>query len=137
MGQRRTSASAMNPNPRSFGLSVGGVFALMTALFLWRGRMTAATVTGVLATVLILPALVWPSLLRRPAVLWFRFSHLLGWVNTRILLSALFIVVFTPLGVMMRLFGWDPLGRRRRPATAGWAVYSARQRELKHYERMY
>ena len=125
------------PRGRSFGLSVGGVFAAMTVWFFWRGRMTAATVCGVLAAALILPALVWPSLLRRPAALWFRFSHLLGWVNTRILLTTLFIVVLTPMGVVMRLFGWDPLGRRRRPATAGWAAYSARQREPKHYERMY
>lgn len=131
------STNAKIPSNRSFGLSVGGAFALIAALFLWRGRMTAATVTGVLAAVLILPALVWPSLLQRPANLWFRFSHLLGWVNTRILLSTLFILVLTPLGIVMRLFGWDPLGRRRRPATAGWAAYSARQREPKHYERMY
>lgn len=130
-------AKAQGPSHRSFGLSVGGVFALMTAWFLWRGRMTAATVTGVLAATLILPALVWPAILKHPAALWFRFSHLLGWVNTRILLSTLFIVVLTPLGVVMRVFGWDPLGRRGRPETAGWAAYSARQRELKHYERMY
>jgi hypothetical protein len=125
------------PSPRSFGLSVGAVLVLITLWFLWRGRIATATVTGILAAALVLPALVWPALLRRPAVLWFRFSLLLGRVNTRILLSALFIVILTPLGVVMRVFGWDPLGRRRRPATAGWAPYSARQRESKHYERMY
>jgi hypothetical protein len=133
----RQDSVQTTPSHRSFGFSVGGVFALITLWFLWGGRMTAATVTGVLAVALILPALVWPALLRWPAAAWFRFSHLLGWVNTRILLSTMFIVVFTPLGVIMRLFGWDPLGRRRRPATAGWAAYSTRQRELKHYERMY
>lgn len=109
---------------RSFGLSVGGVYALLTLWFLWRGRTTAATATGGVAVILIVPALVRPALLCGPSGLWWRFSHLLGWVNTRVLLSALFVAVLTPVGVLMRVGGWDPLRRRQRPEGSGWVAYS-------------
>jgi hypothetical protein len=125
------------PGLRAFGLSVGGVFALVALWFAWGGRDTASTVAGALALALIVPALLRPSLLRRPAAAWFRLSRALGWVNTRLLLSTLFVVVLTPMGVVMRLAGWDPLSRRQRPAATGWVPYSARQRERRHYERMY
>lgn len=122
---------------RSFGLSVGGVVALLAAHSAWRGRATAAAVAGLLAVLLIVPALTVPSLLRVPNALWWRLARLLGWVNSLVLLSIAWVLVFTPLGAVMRLAGRDPLARRRRASVTGWLPYAERQRDPKHYERMY
>jgi hypothetical protein len=40
-----------------------------------------------------------------------RVGGMLGFVNTRIILGIAFYLVFTPLGVLMRWFGRDPLGQ--------------------------
>jgi MFS family permease len=122
---------------RSFGLSVGGAVALLAAYSAWRGRATAAAVGGLLAALLIGPALTAPSLLRVPSALWWRFARLLGWFNSLVLLSVAWVLVFTPLGALMRLAGRDPLARRRRATATGWLPYAERQRDPKHYERMY
>ena len=43
------------------------------------------------------------------AVLWLGLSHLLGIISSKILLSVLFFVVVTPVGILRRLFGKDAL----------------------------
>lgn len=46
------------------------------------------------------------------AVVWLGFSHLLGTVMSKILLSILFFGVVTPIGILRRLFGKDSLKLR-------------------------
>ena len=36
----------------------------------------------------------------------------IGWVNTRILLGIIFYIIFTPIGIMLRLIGKDLLDKR-------------------------
>ena len=122
---------------RSFGLSVGAVCGILAAYFLWRGRGAAAVVFGLLALGLVVPALVKSNLLRIPSALWWRFSQILGWINTRVLLSVLFFLVLAPIGVVLRLVGWDAMNRRKSRDTTGWMPYAERRRDCKHYERMY
>jgi hypothetical protein len=66
----------------------------------------------VLAALLILPALVYPRSLKWAYRVWMAIGHVLAWINTRIILGIIFFGLFTPVGFIMRLFGWDPLRRR-------------------------
>ena len=121
---------------RSFGLSVGAVCGLVAVFCLWRGKGMKAEGWGVVSLALVVPALFRPSLLHIPSAVWWRFARALGWVNARVLLSAFFFLVLTPLGLAMRLGGWDPMQRRRGRST-GWFPYPERVRSPKHYDRMY
>ena len=40
-------------------------------------------------------------------------GHVLGWVNSHIILGLVFIVVLQPIAFIMRLTGYDPLRSRR------------------------
>ncbi len=122
---------------RSFGLSVGAVCGLLAIYALWRGREVAAAGWGIVSVALLVPALTQPSLLRIPSALWWRFAHALGWFNIRLALSAFFFLVFTPVGLAMRLCGWDPLQRRKGTGMTGWSLSPERVRDPKHYDRMY
>jgi Na+/proline symporter len=124
-----------NPE-RSFGLSVGGVLCAIALILLWRRRVTRAEIIGSIGAVLVVAGWLRPMLLVWPSAIWWRFSRALGYVNARILLTVLFALVLTPIGVFWRLTGKDPLGRRR-SRFVGWSTYPARYRDRKHYERMY
>ena len=50
-----------------------------------------------------------PSLLLHPYKLWMALGHALGWVNSRIILGLVFLLVLQPIAFVMRLFGYDPL----------------------------
>ena len=43
--------------------------------------------------------------------LWEGFAYRLGRFNNFVLLGAFFYLLVVPFGVILRLFGWDPMGR--------------------------
>ena len=100
---------------RQFGLLGGGVFGLIGLWpMVWRHqspRLWAVTV----AVLLVGPALVAPGILGPAYRLWMKLAEVLAWINTRILLGVVFYLVVTPIGLIMRLSGRDPMRRQREP----------------------
>ncbi|MFI5179319.1 MAG: SxtJ family membrane protein [Vicinamibacterales bacterium] len=129
-------ARPVAPSHRSFGLTVGGVLVVAAAFSAWRGHMLRAELLGAGGAGLVVAALAWPLSLAGLARGWGRVGHALGWINARVLLTIVFAVVFVPLGVVLRVFGSDPLDRRRRSGSF-WSDYTARLRDPKHYERLF
>lgn len=76
-------------------------------------------------------ALVWPNRL------WMRLADGLSFVSTRIVLGLDFFLAVTPIGVVKRFTGWNPLGRRRSRLDSYWVPYSERQHNPKHFEKMF
>ena len=124
-----------NPE-RSFGLSVGTVLLAVAGYLLWRGRVFGAEVTGGIGMLLVLSGLVAPRLLKWPSALWWKLTLALGYVNARVILSIAFLVVLTPIGLIWRAIGRDPLARRR-ASWRGWTAYPSRYADRSHFTRMY
>jgi hypothetical protein len=124
-----------NPE-RSFGLSVGTVLCVVALALLWRGRPGRAEIVGTGGALLLLCGLVYPPILARPSALWWRYSRMLGHINTRVLLTLIFFGVLVPLAMIWRLTGKDPLARRR-DRWPGWWPYPASHRDRAHFTRMY
>ena len=55
-----------------------------------------------------------PRLLHYPYKAWMAIGHILGWVNSHIILGLVFILILQPIAYTMRLTGYDPLKRRRK-----------------------
>jgi len=72
----------------------------------------ACVVCVAMAAPLLLLALTVPAALAPIRRGWMRFAWLLGWVNTRVLLVTAFFLLVTPISLLLRLFGRDPLQRR-------------------------
>jgi hypothetical protein len=123
---------------KEFGLIVGAVFLLLGAWWWYRGKfVTAREIAIAVGALLILLGLIAPRLLVYPNRIWTLLAELLGFVSTRIILAFVFFFVITPIGVTKRLLGWDPLGRRGESLPSYWRPYAARQRDHRHYEKMY
>ena len=43
---------------------------------------------------------------------WMKFAEIAGWINTRIIMVLLFFGLIMPIGLIMRLFGYDPMRRK-------------------------
>jgi len=123
---------------REFGLIVGGVFTLMSLWWLYRGKFPQLrTVTIIVGGSLILFGLVFPRALKWPNKAWMALAEVLSFVSTRVILAIVFFLVVTPIGFIKRLSGWDPLRRRANNSESYWQPYSARQRDKRHYEKMF
>ncbi|MFZ5448724.1 MAG: hypothetical protein ACOZFS_08840 [Thermodesulfobacteriota bacterium] len=58
---------------------------------------------------LLLITMVWPNAFRPLAVLWFGLAHVLSSVVSRVILTVLFYLLVTPVGLIRRLMGADAL----------------------------
>jgi hypothetical protein len=121
---------------RSFGLSVGGLLCAIAMLLLWRGRIARAEWLGAVGALLVVAGVAYPAILKIPNAYWSRFARALGYVNSRVLLTLVFAVVFVPISIVWRIAGTDPLGRRR-ARWRGWVPAVASHRDRGHYARMY
>lgn len=94
---------------RSFGLTVGGVF-LIIGLWpvLWHSESPRLWAIG-LGVALSFFGVLRPIMLAPVHRMWMGLAHVLGQINTRLILGLLFYVVFTPLGWLAKRFGRDPL----------------------------
>ena len=113
------------PALRKFGLTVGGVFCLLGAVSWWRGHEVAPTIMWSLGAPLVLLGAVAPALLRPVERAWMAMAEVLGRINTRIILTALYFLVVTPVGWLRRR-SEDPLDRRMRDGRPSTWVMRAR-----------
>lgn len=99
---------------RSFGLVVGGVLVLAGLAISWRGGWAHDGVVRwlvVAGVALMSGGLIAPAALRPVYLVWMGFALILGHVMTRVLLTLVFFLIITPIGLLMRALGKDPLAR--------------------------
>ena len=123
---------------RQFGLIFGGLVMVLFGLLFpaLAGTLLKNPLPWAIGGAVIGLALVWPRSLRPLYRAWMKFGEVAGWINTRIILFLLFYVIVFPVGLLMKLFGNDPLHRR---ADASAASYRVKQpvRDKSHMERPY
>ncbi len=94
---------------RQFGLLVGAVFAVIGLWpLVFRGEPLRLWATGV-GGLLIICGGVRPAILAPIYKGWMWVGHILGWINTRILLGIVFYGLVTPIGIVFRLMGKDTM----------------------------
>jgi hypothetical protein len=123
---------------KEFGLIVGGVFVLLGSWWLYRGKfLNAAYILMVAGAALVLFGVIAPRLLIVPRKLWMKLAEGMSYISSRIILAIVFFLVLTPIGVIKRAMGWDPLQRRSGSRDSFWQPYPERQHNPHHYEKMF
>tara|TARA_B100000242_G_scaffold3716_1_gene2193 strand:- start:431 stop:823 length:393 start_codon:yes stop_codon:yes gene_type:complete len=54
-----------------------------------------------------------PNLLLYPYKVWMKIGYILGWLNSRIILGLVFLIILQPIALIMRIFGHDPLRTKK------------------------
>jgi len=96
---------------RQFGITMAIAFLIITLIIFIRHKYSVIPAFIISAIFLIL-AFTLPALLKPIYILWMRMAFVLGWINTRLILFILFYLVFTPIGLVMRLFRVDLLDKK-------------------------
>jgi hypothetical protein len=83
-------------------------------LILYRGgAWTLPAVLWGVALAVAAAGLINPDLVRPLFVGWLAAAYPIGWTISHLVLALTFYVVVTPIGLLLRLLGRDPLARRR------------------------
>ena len=99
---------------RKFGLIVAlGLVVISWIIFTKHKHPVTPTVVITLSFMLIV--IFAPALLKYLYIFWMKLAYILSWVNTRILLGIIFYLIFSPVGLFMRLFRIDHLERNSGP----------------------
>lgn len=125
-----------NSQARKTALVVAAVFLAIALWNVYRGRMTQVTVFGGIAGVITLIGLI-PVAARAFHGFWMGIAAVLGYINSRILLSVLYYGLFTPVGLVRRLIGRDPMQRRAAPQSSYWVTREYTRQAKEQFERLF
>jgi hypothetical protein len=89
---------------RKFGLTVGIVLLLIASFLIWKHKPSQFYFLSI-GTILVLSGLLFPLILFPLNKLWMTLAILLGWLMTRVILSVMFYLVITPIGLIARISG--------------------------------
>ncbi len=108
------------PTDRKFGIFFAALFMLLSIYAYSKefGELLIASFTmGFLFAVV---AILVPKVLRPLNYLWYRLGLILGRIVSPILLGIIFMLMITPIALMMRILGRDELKIKKRDVGSYW-----------------
>ena len=89
---------------RNFGFFIGVILLIISGFLFWKEKESFQIVLAI-GIILFLTSIVLPSVLQPVYWIWMIFAIILGWFMTRVILSLVFYVLFTSIGLTLRFFG--------------------------------
>ena len=89
---------------RNFGITLGIILLLISGFLFWKEK-ESFQIFLIVGITFLLTAIAIPVVLKPVYWIWMIFAIILGWFMTRVILSLLFYVVFTSIGLTLRFFG--------------------------------
>jgi hypothetical protein len=115
---------------RRFAFSLGVAFLMLGGLSYWRGHAVAPCVLGGLGVAFLAAGALVPDRLSPVYRAWMTMGHGAAKITTPILLGVVYFLVITPIGLVMRVFGHNPLRHRERDGSYWVPVQSGGRSDL-------
>lgn len=121
---------------RSFGITLGIFFGLLAGFFFWSGKAHFLIWLGSSGFFFGFGLLA-PDLLKPIQKVWMTLALLIGWVMTRLILTALFYLVITPIAQLARLSGKKFLNTAFREAVDSYWMTRQEESSKESYEKQF
>jgi carbamoyltransferase len=131
------TAKVTNKQARNTALVVAGVFLLIAAWNFYRTRETVGIVFASLSAIFVLTGTFLPKLAKLFHVYWMKLAMFLGHINSIILLTLLFYLLFVPYNLISRIVGRDPLRRRGKKGESNWTERKTTRQTKERFERLF
>jgi len=124
---------------RLWALVMAAALAVVgTVQFLIWHHQRAAVILWILGAIFFVPGLLFPLVLTPIFKLWLKLAAALAWFNTRLILGLTFFLVFTPIGIVLRIMRKDLIKKRFDPkAKTYWIDRPAMPFDRTRYEKQY
>tara|TARA_B110000438_G_scaffold303679_1_gene366449 strand:+ start:3408 stop:3818 length:411 start_codon:yes stop_codon:yes gene_type:complete len=119
MFKKIKNIKSSNRDIRSFGITIGLILIIISALLFYYDK-TSYQILAIVALGFIGLGITIPISLKPTYLVWITFSIILEWIMTRVILSILFYLVLTPIGLVTRLLGKDFLALRTSDSNSYW-----------------
>lgn len=118
-----------------FGLIFLAFFALIGGLLWFKfDRQGAARWVWIGASAVTLVYYAVPPVRRLLYLAWMYAAYPIGWLMSHLVLGMVFYLVFTPIGLIMRLVGRDPMERKLRKSDGSyWKEHNPHQKPARYF----
>ena len=120
---------------RRFGLTVGAAFLVLGGALAWRGR-AVAPVALALGALLLAAGVIVPTRLGPITRAWASLGAAISKITTPIFLGIVYYAAITPIGLLLRAVGRNPLTRHR-SGTSCWVARPVSARSRRDMQRQF
>ena len=121
---------------KKFGITMAIALLVISGILFLKNKDASYPV--IISVLFLSLGLIAPSTLRLTYIIWMKFALILGWINTRLILIIMFYLIFTPIGLIMRIFRTDLLERKlEKSKTSYWKAHQEKEFALENYERQF
>lgn len=122
---------------RNFGIVFGIMLGLLGGILWWKGKDTY-TVLIALSLAFFFFGFTMPTLLKPLQKVWMALAVIIGFFMTKVILSILFYLVFTAIGLCSRIAGKQFLNLKMDKSKKSYWIYRERKTfEKNRYERQF
>ena len=122
---------------RKFGITIGVILLIIAGFLFWKEKESYQIFLTV-GTILFVLGILVPAVLKPIYWIWMIFATILGWMMTRVILSLLFYIIITPIGLIPRFFGkqflelkWD------KSKESYWNYRTIKHLKMEDYEKQF
>jgi len=122
---------------RRFGLTVGGVLLIIGAVLYYLEKLSGFYFI-IIGGVLFLSAIIYPKILKPLNKVWMGLAIVLGFVMSRLILTILFFLVLTPIGLLAKIFRKSFMDLKfDKSAESYWEKRTIKEKNHLDYERQF
>ena len=105
---------------RSFGITFSIISLIIASFLYFSNALELFKIFAYIGLVFIVLGYIIPIALKPLYFVWMIIAIILGWVMTRVILSIVFYLVITPIGIITRILGEDFLSLKNSETKSYW-----------------
>ena len=122
---------------RSFGVTIGIILLLIAGFLFYKDKESFQIFLYIAGAFIGFGSII-PIILKPIYIVWMVFAVILGWFMTRVILSLLFYVIITPIGLVLRIFGKDFLDIKKQAVQGSyWNKRNSNVEKNQNYEKQF
>ena len=125
------------PSNKKFGLLFCFVFFFAIGFFYFKGSFLFTIFFITASLIFLFVAILFTDKLSPLNKLWMKFGLLIGIIANPIIMGIIFFGFFTPISIVMRLFGRDELSLRFKSKNSYWILYDSTTPESNSFEQQF
>ena len=136
MFEELNSIKSSRKDLKNFGVAIGLVL-MMIGVFLFVKEKDLFIYFFLVGLALIIIGVITPVILKPIYKIWMIFAVIIGWIMTRVILSVLFFLIITTIGIFTRLIGKDFLNLKTKNNVSYWNIRNKEYELNQDYEKQF
>ena len=125
------------PSDRNFGIFFFCIFLLLSIYFFFNEAFFSSSILFASSLIFLTVSLTKSRLLHPLNILWIKFGFILGRIISPIVIGTVFFLIFTPIALVMRIFGRDELSIKPENRSSYWIKRTDQEQAFNRFKNQF